>query len=193
VGIVTDFNKKRAITLNQINVSTVKRCLRCAGLFGRRPSKKPFISKKNRMARLKFAHAHKKWSVEDWSKVLWSDESKYNLVSSNGIRYIQRRKNERFNVRYQVQTIKHGGGHVMVWGCFSRNGVGPLVQINGTMTAETYNAIITESMISFSHENMGNDWIFQHDNDPKYTSKLVKETYKRTIFLFYSGLAKFPT
>ena len=131
------------------------------------------------MARLKFAYAHKKWSVEDWSKVLWSDESKYNLVFSDGIWYIRRRKNERFNVRYQVPTIKHGGGHVMVWGCFSRNGVGPLVQINGTMTAETYNAIITESMISFSHENMGNDWIFQHDNDPKHTSKLVKETLQR--------------
>ena len=40
VDIVTDFNKNRAITLNKISVSTVKRRLRCAGLFGRRPSKK---------------------------------------------------------------------------------------------------------------------------------------------------------
>ena len=29
------------------------------------------------MERLKFAKEHKKWTKEDWYKVLWTDESKF--------------------------------------------------------------------------------------------------------------------
>jgi len=46
--------------------------------------RKPFISKKNKTARLEFVSLHKDWSVKDWSKVLFSDESKFNLFGSDG-------------------------------------------------------------------------------------------------------------
>ena len=32
-----------------------------------------------------------------------------------------------------IPTVKHGGGLVMVWGCFAGNKVGDLVQIEGIM------------------------------------------------------------
>lgn len=81
-----------------------------------RPSKKPWISKKNVKARLEFARAHKDWSVGDWGRVLWSDESKFNLFSSDGIRYVRRPLGQRNNPKYQIPTFKHGGGSVMTWG-----------------------------------------------------------------------------
>ncbi|XGW22217.1 hypothetical protein V3C99_004875 [Haemonchus contortus] len=59
------------------SLSTVQRRLREAGLFGRRPAKKPLISAKNRKARLDWAQAHKNWTVRQWRKVIWSDESKF--------------------------------------------------------------------------------------------------------------------
>lgn len=31
----------------------------------------------------------------------------------------------------QGATMKHGGGHLQIWGCISVNGVGDLVRING--------------------------------------------------------------
>lgn len=102
--IVRDFNVNRQ---DKISVSTVKRRLKSAGLFGRRPSKKPLISKKNRIARLKFAREHLNWGTKEWSKVLWSDESKYNLFSSDGIKYVRRPVNKRHDVKYQVPTVKH--------------------------------------------------------------------------------------
>lgn len=86
------------------------------GLVGARPSKKPLISTKNARARLKFAQAHKDWSIGDWSRVLWSDESKFNLFSSDGIRYVRRPSGSRNDKKYQVPTVKHGGGSIMVWG-----------------------------------------------------------------------------
>lgn len=99
-----------------ISVHTARRRLRAAELYARRPAKKPFISEKNRKARLAFARRYQHWTKDDWSKVLWSDESKFNLFNSDGIRYVRRPIGQRFNPKYQVSTVKHGGGNVIVWG-----------------------------------------------------------------------------
>lgn len=167
------------VTDQPINVSTVKRRLNHAGLFGRRPSRKPLISHKNRMNRLKFAKEHLHWTSANWSKVLWSDESKFNLFSSDGISHVRRPKNQRNHIRYIVPTVKHGGGSVMVWGCFSRDGVGPLFHIEGKMDAIKYGSIVTENMLPFARNSMTRGWIYQQDNDPKHTSSYVKGVFKR--------------
>ena len=176
----SDINKNLAEYHNlKIHTSTVKRRLAEAGLHGRRPSKKPLISAKNRKARLAFALAHQHWTQEDWSKVLWSDESKFNLFSSDGIKYVRRPVNRRNDVRYQVPTIKHGGGSVMVWGCFSNKGVGPLVRIDGIIDQLVYREILKNHMLPFAHEELSRSWIFQQDNDPKHRSKLLQEYFKK--------------
>ena len=54
-----------------LGVTTVKSRLRNQGLFGRRPAKKPFVSLKNRRARINFAKKHLSWSFEQWWKVLF--------------------------------------------------------------------------------------------------------------------------
>uniref|UniRef100_A0A914XFP7 Ephrin RBD domain-containing protein n=1 Tax=Plectus sambesii TaxID=2011161 RepID=A0A914XFP7_9BILA len=89
--------------------------LRCAGLFASRLAKKSLISIKNRKARLAFARAYQTWTSADWAKVLFSDESKFNLFLSDGIQYVRQSVGTRFAARYQVPTVKHGGGSVMVW------------------------------------------------------------------------------
>ena len=42
-----------------------------AGLKSYKARKKPFINKKQRRARLKFAKDHKDWTIEDWGKVIF--------------------------------------------------------------------------------------------------------------------------
>uniref|UniRef100_A0A914VV34 Transposase Tc1-like domain-containing protein n=1 Tax=Plectus sambesii TaxID=2011161 RepID=A0A914VV34_9BILA len=99
----------------KISRQTASRILESASLFARRPAKKPLISEKNRRARLRFAKDHLTWTSADWAKVLWSDESKFNLFSSDGIRYVRRPPGKRYDVRYQVPTVKNSKS-VMVWG-----------------------------------------------------------------------------
>lgn len=163
--------------LADVSRSTVTRRLHDVELFGRIGIKKPLISKKNKKARLQFAKDHKNWTVEDWKKVAFSDESKFNLFGGDGRQYVRRPVGTRNNVRYQIPTVKHYGGSVMIWGIFSAQGVGPLVEINGTMNAAIYRDILDKNLLTYAEEKMPQDWIFQQDNDPKHTSKLLKEWF----------------
>ena len=77
------------------------------GLFGRRRAEKPFISPKNVKERLKFAKGHQDWTVDQWKNVLWSDESKFNMVGSDGKGkiYVFYRRQQFFKVMLDVRSI----------------------------------------------------------------------------------------
>ena len=48
------------------------------------------------------------------------------MYDSDGVKYVRHPIGLRNGVKYQVPTVKNGGGSVMVWSCFSRDGVGPI-------------------------------------------------------------------
>lgn len=162
-----------------LSESTVNRRLHEAGLYGRHAAKKPQVSEKNRKARLAFARKYVNWTADDWQKVLFSDESKFELFRTKGVTYVRRPIGTRNDVRYQVPTVKHGGGNVMVWGCFSASGTGPLFRIEETMTAVLYCDIIVDTMLPYARINMPRGWLFQQDNDPKHTAGVVTQCFKR--------------
>ena len=41
-----------------------------------------------------------------------------------------------------MPTVKHGGGNVMVWGCFDHNNTSDIVKIGRIMTKEVYSGIL---------------------------------------------------
>ena len=160
------------------SIDTTKRRLRQNNLYGRRPVKKPLVSARNLRTRIKFARDHLSWTVNDWSKVLFSNESKFMLFSSDGIRYVRRPIGDRFNPKYQLPIVKHGGGNVMVWGCFSRDNLGPIHPIEGTMDQRVSLGIMKNIMLPHAKDKMNRNWIFQQDNDPKDCARSVKEYFQ---------------
>ena len=74
--------------------------------------------------------------------MLWTDESKFNLLGSDGRVMVWRTPQEAFDSRYTVLTVKHGGGNVKCWGSFSPSSVGNLVLIDGNMTGEVNRDIL---------------------------------------------------
>ena len=111
----------------------MSRRLHDIGLFGRVCVKKPLLSKKNQKARLTFAQKYKHWTPKQWSKVLFSDESKFNLFVSDGRKYVQRQKNTGYDSLYHIPRLKHEGGSVMVSGAMSSREVGPWHEVKGIM------------------------------------------------------------
>lgn len=67
-----DLKKGLGVDISQ---RTVSRRLQSLGLHGRKARKKPLLNKNQIKKRLDFAKKYKDWTVEDWSKVIWSDES----------------------------------------------------------------------------------------------------------------------
>jgi Transposase len=66
------------------SVSSMCRGLKSVGLKSAVKKKCPILSKHHRKERLEFAQAHEHWTLEDWKKVVWSDETKINHLGSVG-------------------------------------------------------------------------------------------------------------
>ena len=73
-------------------------------------SKCPLLSATHHIAHLDFAYAHKDWTMEDWKKVIWSDETKINCLGSDGHKWPWKRAGEALNDRLVEGTQKFGGG-----------------------------------------------------------------------------------
>src|SRR5436305_2551341 len=88
--------KKKLKSDYKISVSenTVKRTLRRNGFSSRIKKKKPYLKKTHRQKRLNFAKKYKDWGVEEWSKVIWSDESKFMIFGSDGCKYCWKKPEE---------------------------------------------------------------------------------------------------
>jgi hypothetical protein len=95
------------LNLKNVSKSTVGRALKDAKMSGRVGARKPLLMKKNVAKRLKFALEHKKWTKEQWSKVLWSDESKFELFVTKCRTFVRRMINERFQKNCVIPTVKH--------------------------------------------------------------------------------------
>ena len=115
--------------------NTVCKRLQLSGLLSLRAAKKPFNSPKNRKAGIEYTNVHRHWNINDWKRVLWSDEPKYNLKGPDENLKVRRPKRKRLDPKYTSGTVKHGGGKSgMVWGCFyGFSEVRPIHRINGIM------------------------------------------------------------
>jgi len=79
--------------------------------------------------------------------------------------------------------VKHGGGKVMVWGCFRGNKMGKLYWVKDIMNKEVYANILRFQFLSsakklaepFSH--LANI-IVQQDNDPKHSLHLCQSKFQ---------------
>ncbi|GFV02964.1 transposable element Tcb1 transposase [Trichonephila clavipes] len=71
-----------------VSAETVRRVLRKADYNGRVARKKPLIGKRNRVKRMEFVKELILKLQQFWNEVIFSDESKFNIFSSDGRRMV---------------------------------------------------------------------------------------------------------
>ena len=108
----------------------------------------PLLSAKHHKACLDYAHAHKDWTVEDWKRVVWSNETKINRLGSDGCKWVWKRLGEGLSDRLVEGTVKFGGGSVMIWGCMTWKGVGYAAKIDGGMDSDLYLQILKDDLLN---------------------------------------------
>ena len=84
---------------------------------------------------------------------------------------------EGLNDRLVQGTLKFGGGSLMMWGCMTWQGVGYAAKIDGRMDCDLYLQILKDELLNTMEYYGLNppNTIFQQDNNPKHTCRIVKE------------------
>lgn len=166
--VLNDTNKK-------ISHMTIKRYFNNQDIKSFSPIKKPFLKPIHIEQRLKISkQIYFNW-LSSYKKIMFTDESKFNLYQSDGKVKVWRKRGEGYKGKNLMRTVKFGGGSVMVWGCFNYNGVGSIKIIENKLNALGYIEILRDELKPSAEKLTGNEYILLQDNDPKHTAKLTKE------------------
>jgi hypothetical protein len=84
------------------------------------------------------------------NKILWFDDTKIELFGLNAKRYVWKKPGTAHHLANTIPTVKHSGGSIILWGCFSVAETGRLVNIEGKMNRAKYREIPEENLFQSS-------------------------------------------
>ncbi len=136
-----------------------------------------FWNKKQSQKHLTWAVEKNNWTVAQWSKVLFSDESKFCISFWNQGPRVWRKSGEAQNPCCLKSSVKFPQS-VMIWAAMSSAGVGPLCFLKSTVNAAIYQEILEHFMLPSADKLYGDaDFIFQQDLAPAHTAKGTKSWF----------------
>ncbi|GFT08928.1 uncharacterized protein TNCV_4104371 [Trichonephila clavipes] len=77
------------------------------GLRGCKARPKPLLTEFQRKRRLSWAREHSLWTIKDWVKVIFSDESQFCISCNQSSVYVRRRTLEEFSPQCLKPTVKY--------------------------------------------------------------------------------------
>ncbi|KAK3518655.1 hypothetical protein QTP70_006961 [Hemibagrus guttatus] len=119
-----------------LSVNTIHRAIRRRRLKLYRSKKKPYLNMIQKRRRFLWAKAHLKWTVAKWKTVLWSDQSKFEVLFGKLGRHFIRTKEDKDNPSCYQRSVQKPAS-LMVWGCMSACVMGSLHIWKGTINAES--------------------------------------------------------
>jgi len=140
--------------------------------------KKPPLNPKRKEARLTFCRVNMSWCNE-WKRVVFSDEKKFNLEGPDGYNYYYYYYfHDLRKETHQLERLHSRVGGVMVWGAISYYRTCELQFLSSNMNAKAYLNVLEKAFPPL--ENFFNHlpWTFQHDNAPIHTARVVKSFLK---------------
>ncbi|GFV93478.1 transposase domain containing protein [Trichonephila clavipes] len=97
-----------------VSEHTVLRTLLDMGLRSKRPTRVPLLTKRHSQLRLDWAREHHDWSMDQWERVAWSDESWFVIHPADGRIRIRRLPGEQLLPQCTVSHTQAGGGSIML-------------------------------------------------------------------------------
>ncbi|GFU00273.1 transposable element Tcb2 transposase [Trichonephila clavipes] len=126
-------------TGRQVSRFTVARRLTKGVLFARQPERCLPLKVDHRCHRLQWYREHKNWTTDQWSRVLFTDESRFRTRSDSQRVLIWREIGTRFYTSNIKERHHYGGPGVLVWGGIMLNGRTELhIFDRGSVTGDRY-------------------------------------------------------
>ncbi|KAH7951116.1 hypothetical protein HPB52_004747 [Rhipicephalus sanguineus] len=169
-----DANEIRRELQLDVSPSTIKRRLRQAGLQGCVAAQKPHLTERQRQLRLEFARAVEDWTENEWHEVIFTDDATFSTRWDQQ-RRVWRPMNCRYVPHYCHSVLSSGRCAVSAWGALSKEGLGPLVRIDGPFTASAYCSLLQEVLVPYVLDGPFEDgcYLLQHDRSPIHTARSV--------------------
>ncbi|GFV57868.1 transposable element Tcb1 transposase [Trichonephila clavipes] len=153
---------------------TIRRRLTEVGLRSRRPLRRLPLTPHHRQCRLDFCRPRATWSVTDWRRVIFSDESRFSLSADDHRTRVWRRTGQRSDPAFIVERHTAISQGVTVWGAISWDTRSSLVVLQGTLTARRYvDDILTPIVLPMLSSHPGA--IYEQDNARPHTTRLSQQ------------------
>ncbi len=164
--------------LHDVSLRTIRRMIRLHSPFKTTWSiRRPFISPANRKKRVKWCKEHLKWTIDDWKRVLWSDECIFSLHKYGKFRYWKKWREVFSGHHYIPTSSKYKSIHI--WGCFNSDGTGDLQLVEGKIKSKSYIAMLKNNLKATASTLFGDKrWIFQQDNAKPHVANYSKQFFK---------------
>jgi transposase len=132
-----------------VHPDTIHKVLVEMGLGHRIERKRPWLSPKQKAARLKFAQEHVHWAKQDWRYVEFSDEMGLQTGANEGNIYVWRYPEEEYKEDCCAATHKSGFKKIKVWGSMRYGSLSNLVVLlekkgDGKFNAREYVDVIMD-------------------------------------------------
>lgn len=110
----------------ECSVQTFVRATKKLGYRRCAARRRPLLKKIDYKRRLQFAKEHKDWTVDDWKRVIFTDESIFKVgMERLSVTYVWRKRGEEFHRDCVEPKIKQVGTGLMFWGSFRLGKLGP--------------------------------------------------------------------
>ncbi|KAM7315852.1 putative transposable element tc1 transposase [Ixodes scapularis] len=162
-----------------VSEMTIRRRFSEAGLKSRMSAQKPLLTDTNKAQRYRFAQDHQEWTVDQWRTVVFSDESTFTTMWDQRLG-VWRPDCHRYDPQFIQNVAASGRTMVNVWGALSKDGLGPLFRIEGSLTSQIYCEVIDYVMLPYVLDGHfpDSDFTYQHDLSPVHTSGMVRRLLK---------------
>ncbi|KAK3895855.1 hypothetical protein Pcinc_000469 [Petrolisthes cinctipes] len=170
-----ELKEQSPILLQNVHVRTNQKAIRKKLSYRKVTArKKPFVTDLQCKKRVTFAKKYSSWTLDDWRRVLWTDESTFCVSESKGKKVWRVRDSDPCNPKFTRKTVKHPAS-LMVWGEFSYGGSADLIIFpkGQTVTKVVYLHLL-ENKLAECFAATGSE-VLQQDGAPAHTAKVVKQ------------------
>ncbi|GFV74436.1 transposable element Tcb2 transposase [Trichonephila clavipes] len=155
----------RSATGTTVSTQTVRNRLHGVCLYARRPMVCVRLTLRHHHDRRKWATEHVNWRINEWSNVLFSNESRFSVHLDDRRIFIWRERGSRNNPAFMHESVRFSSGGVLVYGGISIDGHTDLyINRDGPLTARRYRDEILRPNVDPYAAAIGDDFILIDDN-----------------------------